>query len=388
LCVTPFLVNKTAHFLVPKDVVHGQDLVCSFPVCRDTGVKFRFCLHCRIPVAKRNFRLRHNHLEAKPSGNGGSEVASSICVASDSASASRLSGYIPASHGPPCSHPTGSDSQTNLASRLPNTEVMADTPEEPGDHRRLKNKRKHLKHESSTKKRKPSKRKRPRLDADDREPCDSVPLTIRISSDKAAASTKSHRDEESSPAKRSTDPADVKLRAGADFERLPDPHASTSVKKSRKRSKRSSSKKGKHSKRRDVAVDYADVREEANKSMSLIASAVSTKSSKRQKRKLHEIDPTMIEANVDCKDADNSRQRVASEEVGDQDRKPPKKCSKKRLLIWANLLGERPLQQDDENMSKWLMNVLAVSDLKAPLKEELSSSPSSLSLEGSGSSED
>jgi hypothetical protein len=29
--------------------------------CRNAGVKFRYCSHCKAPVAKRNFRRRHNH---------------------------------------------------------------------------------------------------------------------------------------------------------------------------------------------------------------------------------------------------------------------------------------------------------------------------------------
>lgn len=57
-----------------------------------------------------------------------------------------------------------------------------------------------------------------------------------------------------------------------------------------------------------------------------------------------------------------------------------KKCSNKRQMLWAGLLGERPPHQDDENMSKWLMDVLAVSDLKAPIKGE-DPPPSPLSRE-------
>ena len=55
-----------AHFVVPPNIQHGDELVCSYPACRDAGVKFCFCTHCRIPVAKRNFRIRHNHCEFVP----------------------------------------------------------------------------------------------------------------------------------------------------------------------------------------------------------------------------------------------------------------------------------------------------------------------------------
>jgi hypothetical protein len=52
---------KTAHFIIPPTIQHGDELVCSFPPCRAAGAKFRYCLHCKVPVAKRNFRNRHKH---------------------------------------------------------------------------------------------------------------------------------------------------------------------------------------------------------------------------------------------------------------------------------------------------------------------------------------
>ncbi|KAL7553091.1 hypothetical protein ACHAWF_018940 [Thalassiosira exigua] len=52
---------KTAYFIIPKNIEHGDELLCSFPSCRSAGAKFRYCLHCKVPVAKRNFRNRHKH---------------------------------------------------------------------------------------------------------------------------------------------------------------------------------------------------------------------------------------------------------------------------------------------------------------------------------------
>jgi hypothetical protein len=57
------ILLQTAHFQIPKDVKHGQELFCSYAACRDGGVKFCYCMHCRIPVAKRNFRIRHHHCD-------------------------------------------------------------------------------------------------------------------------------------------------------------------------------------------------------------------------------------------------------------------------------------------------------------------------------------
>lgn len=52
---------KTAYFVIPENVRHGEELICSYFACRNAGVKFRYCSHCKVPVAKRNFRKRHKH---------------------------------------------------------------------------------------------------------------------------------------------------------------------------------------------------------------------------------------------------------------------------------------------------------------------------------------
>jgi hypothetical protein len=54
-------VLQTAFIVIPQDVSHGQALRCSHPICRNRGVRFRFCAACQRPVAKRNFSSRHNH---------------------------------------------------------------------------------------------------------------------------------------------------------------------------------------------------------------------------------------------------------------------------------------------------------------------------------------
>jgi hypothetical protein len=47
--------------MITNDVKHGQGLVCSYPKCRDGGIKFLYCKYCAIPVSKRMFRTRHNN---------------------------------------------------------------------------------------------------------------------------------------------------------------------------------------------------------------------------------------------------------------------------------------------------------------------------------------
>lgn len=62
-----FLFHQTAYFVIPENVRHGEELICSYFACRNAGIKFRYCSHCKVPVAKRNFRKRHKH--------GGEEIA-------------------------------------------------------------------------------------------------------------------------------------------------------------------------------------------------------------------------------------------------------------------------------------------------------------------------
>eukprot|EP00934_Nitzschia_sp_Nitz4_P002595 Nitzschia sp. Nitz4//scaffold31_size150131//148928//149840//NITZ4_002857-RA/size150131-exonerate_est2genome-gene-0.66-mRNA-1//1//CDS//3329547746//2585//frame0 len=55
--------SLTAYFEIPRDIIHGQHLYCSHAGCRASGVKFRYCLYCRKPVTKQNFRSRHLHAD-------------------------------------------------------------------------------------------------------------------------------------------------------------------------------------------------------------------------------------------------------------------------------------------------------------------------------------
>jgi hypothetical protein len=64
-------LSQTAYFVIPENVKHGEELICSYFACRNAGIKFRYCSHCKVPVAKRNFRKRHKHGgEDIPKGTG------------------------------------------------------------------------------------------------------------------------------------------------------------------------------------------------------------------------------------------------------------------------------------------------------------------------------
>jgi hypothetical protein len=258
-------------------------------------------------------------------------------------------------------------------------------------------KSKHAKRESSKHKQKHSQLKKSHLDANGREPGDSVPLTIQISSEKKVSSSLDKHGISIS----STQGISIHQRRSADGQGDQQQHrsghradrhdvtaaASEPTKKIRKKSKHSSMKKRKRSERSHAVVDFAelptelrarssrDVMDTEEQSASIFAPApTNTKSSKRHKRKHQNTDPTHM----------GTSRELVEEDLVEDDGKARRKFDKKRLLMWADLLGERPPQQDDDSMSRWLMNVLAVSDPKAPLKTELGSSlsSSSSSMEG------
>jgi hypothetical protein len=61
LLLSTFGFPQTAFFEVPVDAGHGEELVCSHPLCRQGRIKFLFCKYCDEPVAKRSFRINHDH---------------------------------------------------------------------------------------------------------------------------------------------------------------------------------------------------------------------------------------------------------------------------------------------------------------------------------------
>jgi hypothetical protein len=76
---------QTAYFVIPENAQHGEELMCSYFLCRNTGIKFRYCAYCNVPVAKRNFRKRHQHgKQADAESHSGDDSASlSRCSADE-----------------------------------------------------------------------------------------------------------------------------------------------------------------------------------------------------------------------------------------------------------------------------------------------------------------
>jgi hypothetical protein len=77
LLLTYHSIIQTAYFIIRENAQHGEELMCSYHACRITGIKFRYCAYCNVPVAKRNFGRRHQHGEV-PDGESqsGDDTAS------------------------------------------------------------------------------------------------------------------------------------------------------------------------------------------------------------------------------------------------------------------------------------------------------------------------
>lgn len=52
---------QNAFIDIPRDAPHGLILACSNEICYNSGRRFRYCIVCRTPAAKRNFHVRHAH---------------------------------------------------------------------------------------------------------------------------------------------------------------------------------------------------------------------------------------------------------------------------------------------------------------------------------------
>jgi len=52
---------QTAYFVIDPTMAHGTELLCSYPSCRASGSKFRYCFYCNKAVHKRNFWKEHSH---------------------------------------------------------------------------------------------------------------------------------------------------------------------------------------------------------------------------------------------------------------------------------------------------------------------------------------
>ncbi|KAG7348326.1 HSF-type DNA-binding protein [Nitzschia inconspicua] len=84
----------TAFFEIPKNPEHGMDLVCSYPACRNGGIKFLYCKYCDDVIAKRTFRVQHLHEDLVKEEAGGEKEDTANDSADISDDSNKRSGNI------------------------------------------------------------------------------------------------------------------------------------------------------------------------------------------------------------------------------------------------------------------------------------------------------
>jgi hypothetical protein len=354
---------QTAHFIIPSDVVHGQDLVCSYPACRDSGVKFRYCIHCRVPVAKRNFKLRHNHMELGTSPAQGQvphtgdvnnmpQVPATICVAADQESANKLSGHVPA----PMSSTAVAAMQKNASDPLqygrePTPAGLDPSNEGPPYATYDVNQKKRRRHSSQEK---DSSRKKTRKYTNHgaRVEFEKIPSTIEIASENEGISTQQEGTEK---------------------------QQSSSEEKARKKhshrkehKKRKSSRKKKHSSKDQKARESKQKKERLDTEM---ASGDHKKEKQKHKDSSHSVEPVLVSTSDSNKPGQAAAKMTKVLDVlpltPEETKELEGKFTKRRLRLWSELLSDRPARTEADQMSLWLLNVMKVSDINAPLEEVL-----------------
>jgi hypothetical protein len=78
VCVCFFSLDfQTAFFEVSEDAPHGSELVCSYPSCRNSGVRFLYCKFCDAAISRRGFKSKHVHDDLRRASMKGTAVFSS-----------------------------------------------------------------------------------------------------------------------------------------------------------------------------------------------------------------------------------------------------------------------------------------------------------------------
>ena len=60
------------------NAAHGSELVCSYPACRNSGVRFLYCKYCDAAISRRGFKTKHVHADLHESEHA---VAGTVAAA-------------------------------------------------------------------------------------------------------------------------------------------------------------------------------------------------------------------------------------------------------------------------------------------------------------------
>jgi len=70
--------QQTAYFIIDPTMAHGTELLCSYPSCRASGSKFRYCFYCNKAAHKRNFWKEHSHNQDRRNSTDSSSSTANI----------------------------------------------------------------------------------------------------------------------------------------------------------------------------------------------------------------------------------------------------------------------------------------------------------------------
>ena len=335
-----------------------------------------------MPVAKRNFRLRHNHNNEGEQPLNVSKVPSTICVAADQESGNRISGRVPHLSSfnmmGPESHALKQYSEWVGSDRMASVYGFG---ESYSSLQSSEKKRKRSKDRDSSKKQKRhAMRKESKRLREDVEASDSVPSTIQIAEEAspsmACLSGRHLNSEKKAATTMLSKLPETNVAIAPTKKDKKHSHSKHKISKEKKKSKHS--KKDRHDKVAQGVSKSPELEVGAPKmnrqkpSESTLVSSSSNKSS--TEKGLSKTNPHQPIASQESQASFAHRDASKTEKVATKQEGTKKRLTKKRLLLWAGLLSERPPRSDDDGMSKWLMNVMKVSDLEQPLAGEDGSS--------------
>jgi len=308
---------RNAHFVIPSDVQHGEELICSYEACRHGGIKFRYCATCSLPVAKRNFNQRHSH--------GREHVATIHSTWAANMDTPAVTAAVAATFG---EAPLSSGSAAKAQSEPTSTEEESEDTSSAEFKQRRKQKRSPSTSPFSS-------------DTDQAVKIPESGSAIPPNSGGKTEEIVGGPQATSAHAQQGEDPPSTDSGAASDHQLPSSTEDSESYDQNRKqRASSSLSKLG----QKEVTVYSSSEKKKARRKK---------KKSKREKRRRQrrELRKSRIE-NV---------ARVLLE--------PNPDIPIDRQYRWATLLGSRPDMQDSDRMSAWLLEVMAVSDKKCPLRQ-------------------
>mmetsp|Transcript_116068 Transcript_116068/g.335204 ORF Transcript_116068/g.335204 Transcript_116068/m.335204 type:complete len:783 (-) Transcript_116068:12-2360(-) len=314
---------RNAHFVIPPDVQHGEELICSYEACRLGGIKFRYCEICSLPVAKRNFNQRHSH--------GRKHVATIHSTWAANMETPAVTAAVAATFGeapPPAAKARSQSESTSTEDESKDTSSS--------ESKQPRNKVRSL----STSSFASDTDQAVKGPVSSHSPDEESASTIPPSSGGTAEEVVGDPQAATASAQQRDDPPTTDSGAASDHH--PPSTTEDSGSDDYGRKQKASNSHGKLGQKKVTVYSSAEKKKAKRKNK---------RKREKRRRQRRELRKSRIE-NV---------ARVLLE--------PNPDIPIDRQYRWATLLGSRPDMQDSDRMSAWLLEVMAVSDKKCPLRQ-------------------